>query len=133
MASGFGDDVKRFAAKANLKTEKAVRGTSIKLFGAIIQSTPVLTGRARANWQLSGSKPATGTVTTNDSTGTVTTNKITTGIASALDWSQFTLTNNLPYIVKLEYGYSEQAPTGMVRTNVARFEKLLNEEAKKNG
>ena len=36
------------------------------------------------------------------------------------------LTNNVPYIQKLEYGYSTKSPNGMVRINVARFEGLLN-------
>jgi hypothetical protein len=37
------------------------------------------------------------------------------------------LTNNVPYIQKLEYdAHSRQAPNGMVRISVALFEGVLN-------
>lgn len=52
-------------------------------------------------------------------------------IFAASDWNEFTLTNNLPYAERLEYGWSNQAPQGMVRVNVARFNTLLEEEAAK--
>lgn len=128
MARDFAASVAAFANKANISTEKAIRGTSIALFGSIIQSTPVLTGHARANWQVSGATPASGMVSTNDTSGAATISKVTMDISSSLDFSQFTLTNNLPYITKLEYGSSAQAPHGMVRINVARFEQILNKE-----
>jgi hypothetical protein len=37
----------------------------------------------------------------------------------------FFFTNNVPYIRRLEYGYSEQAPQGMVRRNLQNFNRLL--------
>jgi hypothetical protein len=35
------------------------------------------------------------------------------------------LTNNLPYIERLEYGWSKQAPGGMVRKNMQNFNRLF--------
>jgi hypothetical protein len=45
--------------------------------------------------------------------------------------SIFYLTNNLPYGERLEYGYSKQAPSGMVRITLAEYEKILRLEASK--
>ena len=45
--------------------------------------------------------------------------------------NKITLTNNLPYAQRLEYGWSQQAPQGFVRVNVSRFQQLINEEANK--
>ena len=42
-----------------------------------------------------------------------------------------TLSNNLPYAMRLEYGWSKKAPAGMVRLNVARFQQWVDKEARK--
>jgi hypothetical protein len=39
------------------------------------------------------------------------------------------LTNNLPYIKKLEYGSSQQAPRGMARVTIADFERIVQAKA----
>jgi hypothetical protein len=58
-------------------------------------------------------------------------------------WYEFTLANNLPYANVIEYGgyqgdgpntvggFSKQAPQGVVRVNVLRFQQLIDEEAAK--
>ncbi|MEA7672512.1 HK97 gp10 family phage protein, partial [Salmonella enterica subsp. enterica serovar Cerro] len=96
-----------------------------------IKSSPVDTGRFRGNWQTTGATPATGLVAGVDPTGNKAVNNASTYIGSAPNWYEFTLTNNLPYAERLEYGWSKQAPTGMIRVNIARFNTLLNEEAAK--
>ena len=43
------------------------------------------------------------------------------------------MANNLPYAHRLEFeGWSRQAPEGMVRRTVARFNQIADEAAKKN-
>jgi hypothetical protein len=41
------------------------------------------------------------------------------------------ITNNLPYAERLEYGWSGQAPSGMIRLSLAEFEQVLREEVAK--
>lgn len=137
----FSLDVSKFAEKAKMSTAKAIRGTSIKLFSAIITSSPVDTGRFRANWMISGRQPDTSTTQETDKSGGKTVDSATNFILSAGDYGMFTLSNNLPYAHVIEYGgypgdgpntvggFSKQAPNGMVRTNIARFDQLLNEAA----
>lgn len=40
-------------------------------------------------------------------------------------------TNNQPYARRLEFGWSSQAPLGMVRLTVANFQGIVDREAKK--
>ncbi len=127
----FALDVSKFVEKAKKNPEKVMRQVSIKLFSAIIKASPVDTGRFRMNWMASGSTPADGTTDATDKSGNTATGNATSFVLNAADWHTFTLTNNLPYAQRLEYGWSQQAPQGMVRTNVSRFQQLLNEEASK--
>lgn len=127
----FALDVSKFVEKAKKNPEKVMRQVSIKLFSAIIKASPVDTGRFRMNWMASGGNPAAGTTDATDKSGNIATGNATSFVLKAADWREFTLTNNLPYAQRLEYGWSQQAPAGVVRTNVSRFQQLINEEANK--
>lgn len=129
--SKFTLDIQAFVAKAKKNPETVMRSVSLKLFSAIIKASPVDTGRFRGNWQTTGVTPATGLIAGFDPTGNKAVNSAATFITNAPGWDTFTLTNNLPYAERLEYGWSKQAPTGIVRVNVVRFQQLINEEAAK--
>ena len=127
----FALDVSKFVEKAKKNPEKVMRQVSIKLFSAIIKASPVDTGRFRMNWMASGGTSASGITDATDKSGNTATGNATSFVLKAADWREFTLTNNLPYAQRLEYGWSQQAPAGVVRTNVSRFQQLINEEANK--
>lgn len=129
--SKFTLDIQAFVAKAKKNPETVMRSVSLKLFSAIIKASPVDTGRFRGNWQTTGVTPATGLIAGVDPTGNKAVNSAATFITNAPGWDTFTLTNNLPYAERLEYGWSKQAPVGMVRVNIVRFQQLINEEAAK--
>lgn len=129
--SKFTLDIQAFVAKAKKNPETVMRSVTLKLFSAIIKASPVDTGRFRGNWQTTGVTPATGLIAGVDPTGNKAVNSAATFITNAPGWDTFTLTNNLPYAERLEYGWSKQAPTGIVRVNVVRFQQLINEEAAK--
>lgn len=129
--SKFTLDIQAFVAKAKKNPETVMRSVSLKLFSAIIKASPVDTGRFRGNWQTTGVTPATGLIAGVDPTGNKAVNSAATFITNASGWGTFTLTNNLPYAERLEYGWSKQAPVGFVRVNIARFNSLLAEEATK--
>ena len=44
---------------------------------------------------------------------------------------EFYFTSNLPYAERLEYGWSEQAPAGMVRVSVASWQSIVEDEIRK--
>jgi hypothetical protein len=140
----FDKQIEAFAKRANMSVSKTIRGTSIALFRGVIKTSPVDTGRFRANWQISGASPASGTVNSFDKKGNDTVMEMATFINGEKVNLEFTLSNNLPYAAKLEYGgyagdgpntvggFSKQAPQGMIRVNVARFQRLLDEAAREN-
>ena len=129
--SKFTLDVRAFCEKAKKNPETVMRAVSIKLFSAVIKASPVRSGRFRMNWQPGGPVAATGLIAGVDPTGNKALASVTTFITNSPVWQEFTLANNLPYAQRLEYGYSNQAPSGMVRVNVLRFQQLINEEAAK--
>ena len=127
-------DVKAFCEKAKKNPEIVMRQVSMKLFSAIILGSPVDTGRFRNNWfAAAGPTPSRETTTYTGKQGTAAINRASKviGESRGMGWTELTLTNNLPYAQRLEYGWSKQAPTGIVRVNVARFNTLLEQEAAK--
>ena len=124
-------DIKNFVEKAKKNPETVARQVSFKLFSAVIKASPVDTGRFRMNWQTAGAVAPSGIIDGTDKGGAAAIGNAASYIFAASDWNEFTLTNNLPYAERLEYGWSNQAPQGMVRVNVARFNTLLEEEAAK--
>lgn len=109
------------------------------LLGRIVRKTPVgnpdlwknppppgyVGGRARANWQVEVgvTDPNDRQVDAVDTAGAVTISK---GEAVALGAKPFDITwifNNVPYIVRLENGWSSQAPPGhMIQLSILEVE-----------
>lgn len=117
----FASDVRRFTTKAEKDTDTVIRYITLALFAGTVQSTPVDTGRLKANWQVSQNKPVTGTLTSTDKSGGKAIAAIAAGIGG---WGSTSfLANNLPYAHRIEFdGWSHtKAPAGMVRVNFARI------------
>ncbi len=107
--------------------EKVIRKACIDLYRKIVERTPVDTGRAKGNWQIS--------TTDRDfiRDGEFSASEITQFIESEIDDFKFELTdsqviiyNNLEYIEPLENGSSQQAPAGMVAISLVEFTDHFN-------
>ena len=123
--------------------EGTVRRAIIKLFYKVVLPSPVDTGRFRANWNVAYGAPnpstdgKSGRTRRHSGTGTQVGRTRTASTASSRERAQIEsvnrmpatgviyLTNNLAYAVKLEYGHSAQAPSGMVRIAVAQWPEIL--------
>jgi hypothetical protein len=110
--------------------EAMVRGTLFGIASRIIKRSPVDTGRFRNNWQATVNSPATGVTPATDKTGNKAVQEASALINNFQIGSTFYLTNNLPYANRLEFGWSKQAPSGMVRISVAEIEQRMKEAAK---
>lgn len=123
-AMSFSLDIEKFAKKAGNNAATVVKKVSIDMSSRIVLRTPVDTGRARANWSLTFDRPMDGTTTSTDKTGQSTGSANT---AKAMTWKSgdVWIANNLPYIQRLEYGWSDQAPGGFVRVTVREFEQYV--------
>jgi hypothetical protein len=124
----FHADLERISRKVGQSLEKTHRMVCIQLFSGIVKASPVDTGRFRGNWQTRAALPASGTLPIRPAAAAEA--EIHTNIGPLGGVTYFA--NNLPYALRLEEGYSRQAPVGMVRTNVARFERLVAAEGRRN-
>lgn len=125
----FAGSMRRMGARIERNANVLVRRTALAVDATVVLATPVDTGRARSNWQVNLSGPAQGTQEAyapgaHGSTAAANTQ-------AALDAGRATIeaqrpgqaihiTNNLPYIGKLNDGHSAQAPEGFVQTAVLR-------------
>lgn len=119
------------------KVDDFTRLIALEVFRRIILKTPVDTGRARGNWLCTISVPAIAmqkgedwfqgqTSGDFDKSGRA---AIEEASNQVLSWKPgdvaIFLTNNLPYIQRLEEGYSGQAPAGMVAITIAEFDGIV--------
>lgn len=129
-ALAFESRMRKLVGVTQEKMALVMRKTEIDMATRIILKTPVDTGRARANWQPSWGAPAGGTLTTVDPNGAETVSNVATAVAAGDPLaSSFFLTNNLPYIIPLEFGWSQQAPNGMVATTIQEFKSIVESNA----
>ena len=126
----FSDDMNAYAKKAGASLEETTRAVALELFGSIIKDTPVDTGRARGNWQTSIGAPASGEVDRIGEREAI--SELGSETGKFVDGQVIFLTNNLPYIQRLELGWSDQAPAGMVRKNIARIQQIVAKAARDN-
>ena len=90
MAEGFDKVLDTFADGLKVVAKESVTKTADRVFKKLVELTPVATGRARDGW-----------------------------FKEARKNGDVAVVNEVPYIVRLEEGYSGQAPRGMVKVVVA--------------
>lgn len=113
MARGWSVPPSLFMGAVEKDLSKKVRTIAIQLLNEVTMRMPVDTGRARANTIVSIGSPVYQVLDSYDKSGG---NTIMAGAARLSGLEPYTvvyLQNNLPYIERLEDGYSKQAPIGM--------------------
>lgn len=128
-------DLTQYAKKLKVKVEDVRKTYAFALYSSIVKKTPVDTGRARGNWNVSVGKPdptVEGEEKYPKSSGK---NKAKPPVKLKYsapkelpnpkeDESIF-ICNNLPYIESLEFGSSKQSPQGMVGVTLANNENIF--------
>lgn len=121
----FAKEVHNWTLKADGLQREQVKFVCFNLTRDVMLGTPVDTGRALGNWQPSIGTPINVTVERYDKTG-----------ASSLSAAQpiiekapgeiFYLTNNLPYIYRLEFepGFAKNKQGGWVRYSIERAKQI---------
>lgn len=109
---------KAMKRKVDENLDKTVRATAMAAMRALVMETPVDTGRAKNNWNADiNAVDASTTEEANpnaDGTG-----KISVALGSYKSGDTVFISNNLPYIRRLNEGHSKQAPAGFVEAGVA--------------
>lgn len=106
------------ADKVIQQTCDIIAKETLQTYADIVQQTPVDKGTAKGNWLVSVGYPNHSVTDKQDRGGSATISagqaKITPESVRKGVW----ITNNLPYINRLEYGHSQQQPTGWIRRNI---------------
>lgn len=124
-------DLSAFANKSDKKMSQIARRVFIDISTDVIRKTPVLTGRARSNWLPEINKFSNVTTLDNDKTIKRNMTKVLDKTSQFKLGDRLTLTNNLSYITALEYGHSQQSPSGMLRISFAKAQRWVKLETLK--
>lgn len=126
MSNNFSLDISKFVEKAKGRVDLVVQKVTLDVFSDVIMMSPVDTGRFRGNWIADIGGYQTNVVNIFDKSGNESISKVNAIVGKAKSGGVVYLVNNLPYAQRLEYGYSKQAPAGMVRTSIANYQNYIN-------
>lgn len=127
---GFAADFKKICDRAGDRVEDVIKASVLGLSASIVQKSPVDTGRFRGNWQYGASAINAGISDAPDKSGSSALGRIETGLNNWVPGQTIYITNSLPYAKRLEYGWSDQAPGGMVRLSVQAFKQNIKKAAR---
>lgn len=126
----FSRRMKAIAANVVTGSNDVKRRTALVLDRELVIATPVDTGRARSNWIVSVESPSD-EIKEDYSPNYAPGPEEESIIGRAVPGQSIFVTNNLPYIKRLNEGYSAQAPAGFVESAIltasryARTQKVL--------
>ena len=125
---GFSKRIKAIAQEVEDNSHTMMRKTVITVVSAISLRTPVDEGRARANWQTSIGSALSGLVGAfpqgkkGSSGGAAAAQAINQAVTTMTQYKRggqdVYISNNLPYIERLNKGSSKQAPAGFVEAAI---------------
>lgn len=135
----FSRRIRLRAAEVDTGVNRVVRETALLIDRDLVLGTPVDTGRARANWQVNVGSPETESIPAyvggaKGSTGAANAQAAIAQGEAAIGARQpgqsIFISNNLPYIARLNDGYSAQAPAGFVQTTIQRAVDFIRNRAR---
>lgn len=123
----FTSQLHQISRKTANDIDTLIRAIKIEIFRRVIMNTRVDTGRAKGNWQITEGSPAKGEVENFDTStgGQLSAEKLMEMNTVIKGISLSYLTNNLPYIHKLE------ELDAMVATAVLQVEQIIKENARR--
>lgn len=124
----FGNKMIKRSVRVEANLNRKVRRIALAIFSEVVVQTPVDTGRARSNWVVSlghmTEEPPFSPYVPGKDGSTAAANStaaIQIGMAAMSDRrpeQDIFITNNLPYIGRLNEGYSAQAPANYIQSAV---------------
>ena len=139
MAKGLLDlaaSLEKKAKSIDEATSKLAVDTALTIVGDLAFKTPVDTSQALSNWIVTLETPSSDKIkphfpgeggSTQKASAAETTNQARKMLAGKKPGQRIFITNNLPYIRRLNDGYSKQAPAGFVERAV-----LIGRKMRKN-
>jgi hypothetical protein len=113
------NQINRIMVQLEDATGEAAASMALGIHGRLVEGTPVDTGWARSNWLPSVGTPRAETV---GEPGSLNAGAADLGKLEVADWGiangPIYITNNVPYIQRLNAGSSKQAPAGFVESAI---------------
>ena len=130
-ADAFSRRLRQIGKRIEKNAVDIVRRAALAGDQTAVTTTPVDTGRARSNWSVSiGSRDLTG-LDEPDSPTQGQDGALAQGRRVVQTWElgagTIFIQNNLPYIQRLEDGYSAQAPAGMLQSSRLAIEEVVRQ------
>ncbi len=116
----FEKQIKKYLKKTRATGTKEIRRLSLFALGQLIKKSPVDEGVFRGNWNVGLNK--TNISVDGDRRFREAIAEGNSVIGSIKSGDSIDLSNALPYAMRIEYGWSDQAPAGVVR--VTQYELL---------
>ncbi|WP_022684557.1 hypothetical protein [Sphingobium bisphenolivorans] len=137
----FALDLQKFAQKAKDQADDAVGRIVVAVAAELDKRSPVgdgsywktkppagyVGGHFRGNWQLGIGSLPTGEKPGADPAGDKTQAAIVAAVPEDAAGRVFYLANNAPYALRIEDGWSRQAPTGLVGLTRVMFQEIVDE------
>lgn len=114
----FEADVSKWVKKAGRNADKFVSEFTQDVAEEVVKRSPVDTGFFRSSWVASVNTVNT---TYNGEAGG---SPDFSALINAKAGNVYYISNNAPYARRLEYGYSKQAPQGMVRVTLSQADNI---------
>ena len=137
-------DLKNFENKMSVKADAICRKIVLDVGTSLVLKSPVgdasywqeapppgyVGGRFRGNWQYGDNEIPSGQLDTIDPSGAETISIVASSVKINASGKLHYLINNLPYALRLEDGWSRQAPSGMVALTVKEFKPVVSAAAR---
>ncbi|WNW10126.1 HK97 gp10 family phage protein [Pseudomonas sp. DTU_2021_1001937_2_SI_NGA_ILE_001] len=127
LDGSFAESLRQFQGQTLADMDEVFRKVMIQIGTSVIMLSPVDTGRFRGNWQFTVDQPASASLDNYDQAGHDTVARLVADVQDLTYGQTAYLVNNLIYSIPLEYGHSQQAPTGMVRITKERFQEFVDQ------
>lgn len=117
MRASFRVDLNRVRSKIGEGVKVKAERIAQKLVDSFIRDSPVYSGNFRASWNVTEGFPIYVRALGGSPSNPTTAPRIV--VKARNNFPVFFITNGQPYAQKLEYGSSKQAPSGIIRINIA--------------
>ena len=117
MQSTWSLDPRDFLNDVKISLKNHAVELASAVFEGVVDRSPIYTGNFRASWRLSHTSEDLTTTTGGDPKSPLAAPK-TPRLSNVPDFPVLFVTNATPYSIRLEYGWSKQAPNGIIRTTI---------------
>ena len=139
----FALDLSAFAKKTDARMEAVVRRIVLDVAKSLVEMSPVgdasywqspppkgyVGGRFKNSWDIGFNSIPSAVYRTADASGSSSLGRIEAGMGGKMGGAVHYLVNNTSYAMRLEEGWSRQAPHGMVELTVMKFQTIVDEAA----